>query len=198
VAYNPITDFLALIRRTSNGARVAEVPGLDYVLAALARAGLFAISVGQTAPTSNQASTVWLQPALQSWTAEGVIYLWNADTATYEPATPALWTALFAAQSTFVIQEITLAGPVNVQTDARIVLVNQAVSAPITLIMPEAVDKTGDVLISDWKADSGLGNVITMQRSGADVFPGAATSWQIAGNGASLLFRPMPGRGYAL
>jgi hypothetical protein len=196
MSYDPLTDFLGLLRRTSGGMRATEIPGLDYIVAALARANLFALSVGSTAPTTNQDTTVWLLPASQSWAAEGTVFLWNSAIGAYEPATPALWSALFASAAGGAIQEITAPGPASVQVSAGIVLVNQAISAPITLIMPEAVFKNGPVLISDWKADSGAGNTITVQRSGADVFPGGATSWQIAGNGASLNFRPLPGRGY--
>jgi hypothetical protein len=189
MSYNPVTDFLALIRRTSNGARVAEIPGLDFALAAMARAGIFLLSVGQVAPTSNQTVTVWLQPALQSWTAEGTVFLWNAVTAVYEPATPAFWAALLTASAAQVVQDVTTPGPVNVLTNARVVRV---LAGPITLVMPLAASKSGDVLISDWTANA----EITVQRSGADVFPLAATSW-IIGAGGSLCFRPVPG-GYVV
>lgn len=189
MAYNPVTDFLALLRQTSGGMRTERVPGLDYVLAAMARAGFFQLSVGQTAPTSNQASTVWLQPALQSWTTEGTVFLWNPGTLVYEPATPALWAALLAAQSVRVVQDVSAPGPANVQVNASIVRV---LSGPVTLIMPLASAKVGDVLVSDWTANAD----ITIQRSGADVFPLAAVSW-LVGAGGSAFLRPVPG-GYAL
>lgn len=96
MSYTPSTDFLALLRQTSGGERVGNVPGLDYVVAAMARAGFFTLSTGQTAPTSNQASTAWLKPAQPSWSAEGALYLWNAATSQYEPATMALWLAFLA------------------------------------------------------------------------------------------------------
>ena len=68
MSYNPATDFIALLRLTAGGVRSEQMPGLDYVVAALARIGLFSLSVGQTAPTVNQATTVWLQPRnLRGW-----------------------------------------------------------------------------------------------------------------------------------
>jgi hypothetical protein len=91
MSYTPATDFLALIRSTTDGAEIAQAPTLDIVLAALARAGLFTLYVGQTAPTSNQTTTAWLQPAQPSWTAEGTLWLWNATAAAYQLATPALF-----------------------------------------------------------------------------------------------------------
>jgi hypothetical protein len=98
MAYNSLTDFLGLIRQTSNGARVESMPGMDYVLAALARAGMFDLHVSATEPTTDQATTAWLQPASAgSWTGEGTLFLWNAVNAAYEPATPALWKALIEA-----------------------------------------------------------------------------------------------------
>ncbi len=98
MAYNPTIDFLALVRQTPNGARMEQMPGMDFVLAALARAGMFDMVVSQTAPLENQATTAWLQPLITgSYAAESTLFLWNADTAGYELATPALWQALFEA-----------------------------------------------------------------------------------------------------
>lgn len=94
MAYNPLTDFLGLLRQTSGGVRAERMPGLDWLVAALARMGLFTLYVGSTAPTTNQAATVWLKPATQSWASEGAVFLWNASTTEYELATPALWKAL--------------------------------------------------------------------------------------------------------
>lgn len=89
MSYSPTTDFLALARLSASGVALARAPGLDIVMAALARAGLFALFEGQTAPTVNQATTVWLKPAQPSWSAEATFYLWNGSA--YVLATPALW-----------------------------------------------------------------------------------------------------------
>lgn len=194
MAYNPVTDFLALLRTTSGGQRVARIPGLDYVVAALARAGVFTVSNSTTAPTTNQESTVWLKPFAQgSYLAESTVFLWNTITLAYEPATPQLWAALFSQQ---VVQTVTAGVSVAVLERAGVVQVNQTVSAPITLVMPQSIAKVGGVLISDWKGVSS-GFPITVQRSGSDLFPGGATTWTIQGDGASAMFRPVPG-GYAV
>lgn len=97
MSYAPSTDFLGLLRNTPGGERSERMPGLDYVVVALARAGLINLSVGQVAPVANQATTAWFKPATQSWAAEGVLYLWNAGLAIYQPATPSLWKALIGA-----------------------------------------------------------------------------------------------------
>ena len=96
MVYTPSTDFLALLRTTSGGMRSEAMPGLDYLMSALGRIGLITLYVGQAAPTSNQTTTVWIQPAVPSWSAEGTVYLWNSATGAYAVATPKLWSALFA------------------------------------------------------------------------------------------------------
>lgn len=199
MSYGATADFLALIRLTAGGARMERMPGLDYVVAAMSRAGMFNLSVGQTAPTESQPNTVWLKPSLGgSWTVESTVYLWDDSVSAYEPATPALWAAMFAVGQLFpsIVQEVTAPGPVNVALNANIVRVNQLVSAPIQLILPLASVKTGGVLIVDWKGDAGANN-ITVTTTGGDKFPGDAVSWTIAADGGSAFFRPLPG-GYVL
>lgn len=91
MVYNPATDFLGLWR--NNGADVSklEMPGLDFVIAALGRAGIITVTASATPPGANQSTTAWLQTAVPSWNAEGVFYLWDRDTSAYAPATPALF-----------------------------------------------------------------------------------------------------------
>jgi len=97
MAYNPVTDFAALLRNTGGGVRTEQMPGLDFVVSALQRAGLLGgLVISATAPVVNQAATPWFQPAVPSWTAEGVLFLWNASALAYQPATPALWAAFFS------------------------------------------------------------------------------------------------------
>lgn len=198
MSYNPATDFLALLRMTSGGERSETVPGLDYVVAALARAGMFQLSVGQFAPTTNQTITAWFKPAIPSWSAEGTLFLWNAGNNEYEPATLALWQALFSSggSGAVVVQTITAPGPAIIGAATTIVLVTQLISAPITLNMPLAAAKVGSVLISDWKGDAS-GNIITVQLAGADKFPGGGNTWQIASDTGSIFLRPIP-QGYVL
>lgn len=92
MAYNPATDFIGLWR-SDGGTEVSklEIPGLDFVISAMARAGLLTISISATAPGANQSTTAWLQTDVPSWVGEGSFYLWNRDTTTYETATPALF-----------------------------------------------------------------------------------------------------------
>lgn len=198
MSYTPTTDFLALLRQTSGGIRTERMPGLDYFVAVMARAGLFAVQVGQTAPTVDQASTVWFRPASPSWAAEGAIFLFDVNTGQYELASPALWSVLLASAvaTAQVIQDVTTPGPADVLAYAGIVRVNQVISAPITLVMPLSASKIGGVLISDWKGDAGANN-IRVNLSGTDVFPGAATFWTIAADTGSIFLRPVPG-GYVL
>lgn len=94
MSYNPISDFLALLRQTGSVVNIERMPGLDFVVAALSRAGLITLFTGQTAPNASQSTTVWFKPAMPSWTAEGVLFLWNKNSVAYEVATPALWSAL--------------------------------------------------------------------------------------------------------
>jgi hypothetical protein len=199
MSYAPTTDFLGLLRQTPGGVRTERMPGLDYVTAALARAGMFQLSVSDTPPTLQQNTTAWFRPATPSWASEGTLYLWEADTAQYVPATPMLWSELFITTAAATnVQHIVTPGPVNVGGTVNIVLVDQPISAPITLVMPLASAKIGDVLISDWKGDAGQGNTITVTLTGSDVFPGGLTTWQIAGNTGSIFLRPAPGLGYTV
>lgn len=173
--------------------RSVRMPGLDYVVAAFARAGIFVLSVGQTAPTTNQASTAWFRPAVPSTVAEGVLFLWNVTTQAYEPATPTLWSSMLRTPAT--IQDVTTVGPVAVLPGASVVRV-QNVGAPVALTMPLSANKSGSVLISDWLNAAGTNN-ITVTLTAPDVFPGGGNTWVIAGDAGSIFLRPVPG-GYAL
>lgn len=116
MAYTPLTDFLALLRQTGNGVRTERMPGLDYILVALERAGMFATWVGSTEPTADKPTTVWVRPnANGSWTAEADVFLWNEITQEYEVATPALWAALFAllGSLTVTVAQLPPAGTVG-------------------------------------------------------------------------------------
>lgn len=134
MSYNPATDFIGLLRLVGSGVRSERMPGLDYVVAALARAGMFALSVGQTAPTANQTSTFWFQPTIPSWVAEGTLYIWNPAVAAYQVATPALWQA-FLSPAGSVFQSLTgtnnIINPgVSLAAVQRAAPVNTAVQLP--------------------------------------------------------------------
>lgn len=87
--YNPSTDFVGLWRAISGGVEKNEMPGLDFVVAALGRAGILRVVFSATAPTTNQSTTAWFQPANPSYAAEGALFLWNGTA--YVPATPELF-----------------------------------------------------------------------------------------------------------
>lgn len=90
MSYNPATDFSGLWRNIAGQVSKLEMPTLDLVVAALARAGLITLSVSATAPVVSQSTTAWLQAAVPSYSAEGVMRLWNPVTSAYVAATPAL------------------------------------------------------------------------------------------------------------
>jgi len=134
VSYTPSTDFVALMRQTPGGARTVEIPGLDVVVSALARAGLINLSVGQTAPTSNQSTTAWFKPAIPSWSAEGVLFLWNSTNGDYEVATPALWAQIFAATSSYLFQSVAgSSGIINGGTSLLAIQRNGPAATALTL-----------------------------------------------------------------
>lgn len=97
MSYQPAIDFIGLLRQTANGTRSVRMPGLDYVVSAFARAGLFNVWVAQTPPVANFATTVWVKPAASSWAAEASVFLYDRASAAYIPATPTLWFTLLSA-----------------------------------------------------------------------------------------------------
>lgn len=97
MVYNPTTDFIGLWRNAGGSVSKLEMPGVDYLIAALARAGIITVSVSGTAPAANQATTAWLHTAVPDWSAEGVFNLWDATAGAYVAATPALFFAFLEA-----------------------------------------------------------------------------------------------------
>ncbi len=89
MVYDPTTDFLGLWRATTGGVEKAEMPGLDWWVAAMGRSGLLNVVVSDSPPVVNQSTTAWFDPHNPSWSAEGVLYLW--DGTQYVPATPGLF-----------------------------------------------------------------------------------------------------------
>ena len=104
---------------------------------------------------------------------------------------------IFAPVDTGTHQEITSGPTATIDQNAKTVRVNQTVSGAIALTVPDSNLKTCDVLVSDWKGDSGS-HAITLNLSGADKFPGGLTSWTIAADGGSIFLRRIPGVGYLL
>jgi hypothetical protein len=91
MAYNPLTDYVGLYRLAGGSVSKMEMPGLDFAVSALARAGLITLAVSATAPVVSQSTTAWLQAAVPSYSAEGVMRLWDPVTTAYVAATPALF-----------------------------------------------------------------------------------------------------------
>lgn len=94
-------------------------------------------------------------------------------------------------------QHITAGPSIAINNDAGIVRVNQAVGAPIEVVVPFSAVKTCDCLIVDWKGDATINN-ITITLTAPDVFPGGATQRKIVSDRASVYLRRIPGVGYAL
>lgn len=113
MAFDPVTDRAGLYR--NNGATVTKMamPALDFVVSALARAGLVTLSVSATPPVVNQDVTAWLQAAVPSYSAEGEMFLWDPDTSAYVAATPALLFKMLqtAAEQNGVSWYTTTGGP---------------------------------------------------------------------------------------
>lgn len=178
MSYSPTVDFLGLMRRDAAGAvQLERMPGLDYVVVAMARAGLFNLSIGQTAPLVNRPTTVWFQPAEPSWTAEGVVRLWNSVTGAYELATPALWLLFLSPTNTYVFQSVN-AITKSVLPNASLVAVQRNAPAATTLLLPSVASRNSVALpIADWSTNV-VQHVITLTPQGAETVMRAA-SWQL-------------------
>lgn len=153
MAYDPTVDFLALSKLKGGVVSFERMPGLDYVMAALVRAGLFSISVGQTPPLQNQTTTVWFRTSSPSWVAEGAVFLWDVIAQAYVPATPTLWIALLSpAKIEYLFQSVTTgAGAVGVGTTILAVQRISPVTTNLTLPNLQAQWSTGRALkIVDW------------------------------------------------
>jgi hypothetical protein len=136
MSYSATTDFLALLRNIGGVERLGSIPGLDWFVEALARAGFINLFVGQSAPIANQASTAWFQPAVPSWSAEGQLFLWNATLSVYQPATPALWQTYFLPLiSGYAFQSVT-AGAAAIVAGTSLVAVQRASPTATALTLP--------------------------------------------------------------
>jgi len=91
MSYQPSTDFIGLWRHVIGGVEKATMPGLDWWVAAMGRAGLINLHVSAMPPITNQETTAWFLPASPSYSAEGALYLWDKEVGSYRPATPELF-----------------------------------------------------------------------------------------------------------
>lgn len=189
MGYTPATDFLALLRNTGGGVRTEQMPGLDWVVAALARAGFITLAVSATAPVTSQATTAWFQPASPSWSAEGILYLWNAQAvpAAYQPATPALWAAYFVPViSGYSFQGISSgAAAINAGVTLAAVVRNAPVTTTLVLPTLAAQFATGKNLrIIDFSTGV-VNHAITLTPSDTSTIM-QLPSWQLNSTAAQL------------
>jgi hypothetical protein len=98
--YNPSSDFVGLWRAISGNVEKAQMPGLDFVIQALARAGLMRMVTSATAPTTNQTTTAWFRPSSPSFASEGTLFLWDISLNMYVPATPELFHTMISGGDT--------------------------------------------------------------------------------------------------
>lgn len=154
MSYNPLTDFLTLLRQSADGVDFERMPGLDYVVSAMARAGMFQLSVGQNPPLTNQPSTVWIKPSSPSWVAEGIIYLWDANAGAYALAVPALWRTLLAPGGYFFQSVVAASGVIAAGT--TVLAVQRDAPTTTALILPSLSAQWlagSDLKIVDWSTN---------------------------------------------
>jgi hypothetical protein len=124
--------------------------------------------------------------------ANSLVAIYNKATGIWNVTT--LATVVNASQT---LQIITGVPDVNVAATDGLIVMNRTVSAASNVNLPSSATKIGKVKVSDFKGDSGA-NIITVNATGTDKFPGGGSTWQIADNGASVVFDPIPGVGYAV
>lgn len=95
------------------------------------------------------------------------------------------------------VQWVAEVGPIDVQMDTEIVLIDQQGCDATTLFLPPASQKTCPVLIVPWVGGDGIGKSVEVRLRGAsDYFPHEARVLTME-NGESRIFIPIPGEGYA-
>jgi hypothetical protein len=171
------------------------MPGLDFVMSALARAGLFRMATTLTAPTTNQAITLWLRPSTPAWVAEGVVFLWNANTATYEPATPELWLDFLAVSGNapYIFQSATGASN-TVDPGTTLIAVQRAAPASTLITLPSLTDQGPQaVKVVDWSTGVTSHSIFVSTPDGATIMK--QVTWEMistASQFAGATFQPCP------
>jgi hypothetical protein len=192
MAYTTSTDLLALLRNTGNGERVTSMPGLDYVIVALARAGLINLVVSQAAPVVGQATTVWFRPNVPSWAAEGVVFLWNGTS--YVLATPALWGQVISA-SGGALNYITISafgtGSYAAQPADDVILIRAGVAAPFTINVNWAA-RTKKLTVVDSGVGALANNISVTPAAGQTQMSVLNYTYLIDSNGGSITLTPLP------
>ena len=194
MSYNSATDFIGLLRLVGSGVRSERMPGLDYVVAALSRMGFINLSVGQTAPTVNQATTVWFQPAIPSWASEGTTWIWNSVAGAYQIATPTLWAALLSP-SPSVFQSLAAANNI-INAGTSLAAIQRAAPAATAVQLPTVAAQAltqNDIVLTDFS--TGVANhTITISPVGGATIMQQAT-WKLISTPDSLAtvrLRPSP------
>jgi len=194
MSYNPATDFMGLLRLVGSGVRSERMPGLDYIVAALARAGMFALSVGQVAPTANQSSTFWFKPAIPSWSAEGTLYIWNPITGAYQAATPALWQA-FLSPSGSVFQSLAVANN-TINPGVSLAAVQRAAPANTAVLLPTIAAQfltQKDIVLTDFSTGVVNHTILLSTPDGATIMQQAGWNLQSTADYlARVRLRPSP------
>lgn len=187
MSYTPTTDFLSLLRQTSAGVRFERMPGLDFLLAALQRLGFVNVSIGQTAPTSNQPSTAWFKPSMPSWVAEGTLFLWNGTLDAYQPATPALWAEFLAPLvSGYAFQSV--AAPTgNIVAGTSLLAIQRAAPASTVLTLPNLAAQFASarkLQIVDFSTSVTNHAISIVTPDGSKIMQSA--TWELLSNAAQL------------
>lgn len=103
--------------------------------------------------------------------------------------------SLISAGQTY---QVITTGNCTVQPNDGLIIINKTVGAATAVTLPASASKVGKVKIVDFKGDAGTNN-ITVTPNGAETFNGAQATWVISGDGASVVFDPIPsGLGYAV
>lgn len=172
MSYTPATDFVGLWRKVGGAVGAAEMPGLDFVVAALVRAGVLVATFSGTAPTADQPTTAWFKPAVPSYSTEGALFLWDSVTDTYEAATPRLFFEFLqtsATQNKVSWWTVTGGAPANtVGKDGDLAIRTDGVGG---IYGPKA--------FGAWPADPLPGTTNTIDQSAMDATFGAASGSMI-------------------
>lgn len=103
--------------------------------------------------------------------------------------------SLISAGQTY---QVITAGDCTVLANDGLIIINKTVGAATAVTLPASALKVGKVKIVDFKGDAGTNN-ITVTPDGTEKFNGAQATWTISGDGASVVFDPIPsGLGYAV
>lgn len=103
----------------------------------------------------------------------------------------------FINNPTTTIQTVTAAGDVTVGANVQLLIMNRtADESPSNITLPTSSAKVGKIKIVDFKGNAGT-YPHTIKLQGSDEFQGSLTEWTLGGDGASVVFDPIPGTGYA-